>query len=211
MKSYDPTKPLFFDTHSEVRRNFIIAAIAEMVLALSVIEHYPRRDGISPGDVKASGPVCVTAISIWRPASAFRNIIRRPTSCEPFDRYLALWHYLPKLARQRGNIAAAERRPDFATALQQRARKQRSHENRQSIIWYFPQPPDVAEIGEQMDRSYVFVGIVERYQDSLDALAGALGKKRVKIPHLNDTPRERNDYEEWRPFYRKHFADEYAV
>src|SRR3954469_22936802 len=40
---------------------------------------------------------------------------------------------------------------------------------------------------------------------------GRTGQEACEDPHLNDTPRERNDYEEWRPFYRKHFADEYAV
>ena len=52
---------------------------------------------------------------------------------------------------------------------------------------------------------------MERYQESLDALAGALGKRRHEVPHLNQTRREENDYEQWRPFYRAHFADEYVI
>lgn len=129
---------------------------------------------------------------------------------DPFDRYVSLWFFMPKMAIERGDTTFIERRRDFATALRQRARKQQAGNNHQSLIWYFPHRPDVVDIGAQMDRSYVFIGIMERYQESLDALARALGKRRIKVPHLNDTPRE-NNYEELRPFYRKHFADEYAV
>ncbi len=41
--------------------------------------------------------------------------------------------------------------------------------------------------------NYYFVGILEQAQDSLDILANKLGKKKVAIPHINKTKREKNN------------------
>jgi hypothetical protein len=79
------------------------------------------------------------------------------------------------------------------------------------MVWHFAQPPRTVEIDEQFERSYVFIGVMERYQESLDALAAALGKTRIKLAHLNATPRDDGEYDKWRRLYRRCFADEYAA
>jgi hypothetical protein len=215
MKIYDSKAALFSMHIPKCGGTSLLGALRAWFGRSSIVEHYPGKGRPPLTSALVSGSMCVhghfnlaigTGIPQYYPkADQFITFLR-----EPFERYLSLWFFVPKRARERGDIATSEGRRDFATALRRRAKRQRTKENFQSLMWYFPESPNVTDIAEQMDRSFVFVGVMERYQQSLDALAAALAKKPTKIPHLNDTPRE-HDYEEWRPFYRKHFADEYAV
>jgi hypothetical protein len=216
MKTYDPNSPLFSMHIPKCGGTSLLRIWRRWFWPWRVVWHQQREAGQPPSKIKVSGAMCVHGhfnsrreagvVDFYPRADQFVTFLR-----DPFDRYVSLWHFRPKLARDRGDHAKLQRRPDFETGLRNRAKRQRTHQNFDSLIWYFPQLPDVIEIAEQLDRSYVFVGIMERYQDSLDALATVLGKRRMKIPRLNDMPREDNDYEKWRPFYREHFADEYAV
>jgi hypothetical protein len=216
MKPYDPAKPLFSMHIPKCGGTSLLRALQKWFWRWRVIEHYQRKAGPPPATTRISGKMCVHGhfssgrefgvLQYYPQAEQFITFVR-----EPFDRYLSLWHFMPKMALNRGDHAWLERPRDFEAGLRRRAKLQRMERNFHSIIWHFPLRPEVAEPAVQMDRSYVFVGVMERYQDSLDGLAAVLGKRRVKIPHLNKTEREDNDYEKWRPFYRKHFADEYAV
>lgn len=215
MKQYDPNLPLFSLHVPKCGGTSLLHALRRWFWRWRVIEHYPRRDEPLPKVVRIGPKMCVHGhfnaarghgvLDVYPQADQFITFLR-----EPFDRYLSLWHFLPKMAEDRGDTEWLERRPDFATALKRRALRQRRGKNPESLIWHLPQRLKAADAGAQMDRSFVFVGIMERYQDSLDALAVAFGKRPRKVPHLNKTSRE-TDYEEWRPFYRQHFADEYAV
>jgi hypothetical protein len=180
-----------------------------------VVAHYRREMPPPPSPIKVSGKMVVHGhfngggdygvLRYYPQARQFITFLR-----EPFDRYVSLWHFMPKVAPQ-NRPGWLERRGDFATELRRHARQQRERRNSESLIWHFPEATDVAGIEAQMDRSYVFVGVMERYQQSLDALAKALGKRRIAVSRLNTTEYEEDEYERWRPFYRKHFADEYAV
>jgi hypothetical protein len=216
VKTYDPKSPLFSLHIPKCGGTSLLRIWRRWFWPWRVVSHYQRQAGPPPSKIKVSGAMCVHghfnsrrergALQFYPQADQFVTFLR-----DPFDRYMSLWFFMPKMAIDRGDTTWAERRPDFATALRQSALRQQAQRNSTSIIWHFPQRPDVVDIGTQMDKSFVFVGIMERYQASLDALAVALGKRRIMVPHLNQTPRDQNDYEQWRPFYRKHFADEYTV
>lgn len=215
MKIYDPNSPLFSLHIPKCGGTSLLRIWRWWFWPWRVVHHERKKAGPPPSNIKVSGAMCVHGhfnllhqagiLQFYPQADQFVTFLR-----DPFDRYLSLWHFLPKMARDRGDTGWAERQPDFATRLQGYARANAAGRNFPSTVWFFPQRPDVADIAAQMDKSFVFVGIMERYQESLDALAIALGKRRINVPHLNRSPRE-NDYEEWRPFYRKHFAEEYAI
>jgi hypothetical protein len=212
MKPYDPNSPLFSMHIPKCGGTSLLRALQKWFWRWRVVEHYPKK-GERPSALSLKGKKCVHGhfhsrrergvLNIYPQADQFITFLR-----DPFDRYVSLWHFLPTAAARRGDTDW--KRPDFETFLRRSARQQRAGRNRESLIWYFPQPPGIKDIVTQMERSFVFVGVMERYQESLDALAGVLGKRRVRVAHLNQTDRT-NDYEEWRPFYRMHFADEYEV
>jgi hypothetical protein len=216
MKTYDPDLPLFSLHIPKCGGTSLLGALHKWFWRWRVTEHYRGKNEPLPaptglirkmvvhGHFNAGGGRSV--LDFYPQAGQFMTFLR-----EPFDRYLSLWHFMPKVAAKNRNPGWIERRGDFETALRRRARLQRAGRNFESFVWHFPQPPNVADIGEQMDRSYVFVGIMERYQESLDALAAVLGKQRIDVAHLNATERESNNYENLRRFYRRHFADEYTV
>jgi len=216
MRPYDPKLPLFSLHIPKCGGTSLLHALQSWFWRWRVVQHYPEHGAPPPAAVKAGAKMCVHGhfnggrpgrgvLEIYPHASQFITFLR-----EPFDRYVSLWHFLPKLATERGDDEWLERRPDFETALRRRARRQQAGDNAQSLIWYFPEPVEHTNVGAQMDRRFVFVGIMERYKESLDALAKALGKKPAKLEHLNETKRS-DDYSEWRQFYRSNFADEYAV
>jgi hypothetical protein len=215
MKPYDPKSPLFSLHIPKCGGTSLLDALQTWFWRWWVIQHYPRHGEPVPKPARVGAKMCVHGhfngarghgvLDVYPQARQFITFLR-----EPFDRYVSLWHFLPKVAQERADNEWLKQRPDFATTLRRRSRRQRTGNNGESLIWYFPQRLDAADAGTQMDRSFVFVGVMERYQESLDALAAALDKKRLKVAHLNQTERTA-EYEEWRRFYRRHFADEYAV
>jgi len=216
MKTYDPDFPLFSLHIPKCGGTSLLGALRKWFWRWRVIEHYRGKDEPLPATTKLTRKMVVHGhfnagnnrgvLDYYPQADQFVTFLR-----EPFDRYLSLWHFMPKVAAENRRPGWVERRGGFEHALRHRARLQRAGRNFESFVWHFPQPPNFVDIGEQMDRSYVFVGVMERYQESLDALAAVLGKRRIDVVHLNATERGSSDYEKWRPFYRRHFAEEYAI
>lgn len=59
--------------------------------------------------------------------------------------------------------------------------------------WYmthFPDDASEASISEYIESRFVFLGIMEDYQKSLDILAGILGKPKFELPRYNMTERD---------------------
>jgi hypothetical protein len=61
-----------------------------------------------------------------------------------------------------------------------------------------------------MDQKFVFVGIMERYPESLNALSKALTNPPSTVAHLNRSEHT-EDFEAWRGFYEAHFSAEYEI
>lgn len=80
---------------------------------------------------------------------------------------------------------------------------------------YWPHFPDAMD-GEDylgfVSEHFVFIGIVERYQLSVDVLARILGKPVVEVPHINASDVERDRVRaDVRALYRSRFEREYEL
>jgi hypothetical protein len=80
----------------------------------------------------------------------------------------------------------------------------------QTFLHHFPDTAHYSESIALMDRKFVFVGIMERYPGSLNALSKALGKPPSTVAHLNQSEHT-EDFGVWRGFYEAHFAPEYEI
>jgi hypothetical protein len=212
MKAYDPSAPLI-SLHIPKTGGTSLFRILQGWFGDKLIRHY-AHNGVPPQRHALTGPICVhghfnAAAGVGVPqyypqAEQFMTFLR-----EPFDRYVSQWFAMRRVRTRKGVDPGAG--PDFETALRRRARGNRSRRNIYSMVSQFPEPPGPDNFGALMDEKFVFVGIMERYQESLDALAAVLGKPRVEAVRLNKHPSENGAYESLRPFYKKHFTDEYAI
>lgn len=130
---------------------------------------------------------------------------------EPFDRFLSNWFFMNVRKRNGVRVPFLDGDPDFATFLHDCAEKQAQGKNALSVHWYFPDPHTPELIGDIMDRRFIFLGIMERLQPSIDALAIRLGKQPLQIAHLNATARTEHEFNAWRPFYEKNFGVEFDI
>jgi len=65
--------------------------------------------------------------------------------------------------------------------------------------WYmahFPDNLDESSIVEYFESRFIFLGVMEEYQKSLDILAGILDKPKFEIPAYNVTERDSHDLDE---------------
>jgi hypothetical protein len=127
---------------------------------------------------------------------------------EPFERFVSLWLYFSMRLRA-GAILRLE--PDFPSFLHARVNEQMQGGNSESMIWQLPKRPDDMTVGKLFDRRFVFVGIMERYQQSIDMLAARLGKATTAIDHFNMSERSTEDFSGWRAHFEKHFSAEYEL
>ena len=164
--------------------------------------HYRR--GKPPSKHDLEGPVCVyghfnsardVGVEQYYPeVKQFITIMR-----EPFDRFLAQWFYL----KENEFIDLS-----FDKWIDIRANEQAQGCNDYSFVWHFPfrdQP-----IEDVLEQKFVFIGMMDRYRDSVAALSAALGKPMIDVPHLNASARI-TDYNMWRPFFERNFVDELEI
>lgn len=130
---------------------------------------------------------------------------------DPFERFLSDWFFMNHRKQNGTRIYLLDGDPDFETFLCARAEEQGQDLNPISMHWQFPSSNAPHSISEIMDRRFVFIGILERFQPSVDALAISLGKPAAEIGHLNIAERPAHDFNSWRPFYEKHFSMEFEI
>jgi hypothetical protein len=214
MLTYDPAAPLLSLHVPKTGGTSLREVLAAWFPNGRLIFHY--RDGAAlPSRHSLKGPVCVhghfngsRGIGAWQyyPNVSQHIIFLR----DPFDRFLSQWFYLNK--RKRGGFPEPDLvdDPSFELWLHRRAEEQAKGRNSFSFIWHMPVPPGTVDLDKVFDSHFVFVGIMERFAESLRGLAAALGKPPLSPPHINITERDA-DFAHWQRVYEKHFADEYEL
>jgi len=180
------------------------------------LEHYPNN-GLLPLRHDCRGPVCIHGhfnstrgfgVAEYYPhASQFITFLR-----DPFNRICSLWFFFNEAKRRGSRVPALDGDPDFETWLQRRAATQAAGNNDFSFLRQLPRSPDRERPETAFERGFVFIGITERYTESVAALAAALGKPvPTHVPHVNATQENKASLESYRAFYEQHFSDEYTV
>lgn len=185
--------------------------------------HYRGSLGEAPERLKLGAGDCVHghfnrvrglgALAYYPKASQFITFLR-----DPFDRFVSQWRYLHFQQRHAVNIPALDDSPTFEQWFERRAKATASGEDPFSFIAQLPWPVSAENADKAFDRGYVAVGITEKYDVSVRAIALALGfpppQVTVHVNRADDAHRQgdpTDDYGAWRAAHREAFAIEYTV
>ena len=170
----------------------------------TLLLHY-RTDETLPRKHTLRGGVCVYGhfnafrqfgVADYYPeASQFFCFLR-----EPFARFISLWRYLAPYGDPSDAVA-------FERWLILRGEEQLAGANIHSFFWYFPAHMQKSSL---LNEKFIFVGLFERLQQSVDSLAARLGKPTIEIPHVNASRGVAARFEPFRPAFERYFADEMA-
>jgi Sulfotransferase family len=216
MKAYDPVSPLVSLHIPKAGGTSLLHLLNEWFPNGRLIRHYRGPDGTLPDRHKFEGPICIHGhfngaagfgIPDYYPqAKQFITFLR-----EPFDRFVSIWFFLNRLRNDNIPFAVSDIDSDFETFLRRRADEHSIGKNQFSFVHHFPEMASIENISKMLTERFVFVGIMERYHESLITLCGILGRRMSKLPHLNETVRPDNHYLKFRAFYEKRFSDEVEI
>lgn len=224
MRPYDPALPLISIHIPKCAGSSLVDVLRHWFAGPRLRMHYRpagtpslhgASDGLPPRHALSAG-MCVhghfngaRGFGVWDyypEASQFITFVR-----EPFDRFVSQWLHMHRRRKDGERVPELDDEPSFDTWLHRRAEQQRKGCNSYSPVWFLPSPPGAEPAQTHFERDYVFVGVFERLAASMCGLAAALGQAQMELPHLNATARPAQDFEQWRVFFERHFADECAL
>jgi hypothetical protein len=183
--------------------------------------HYRGVRGEAPATVAPRRGLCVHghfnrcrgigALQYYPAAAQFIVFLR-----DPFDRFVSQWRYLHFQKRSGVLVPELDDGPSFATWFERRRGAAEVGEDPFSFLAQLPRPM-AAGGGQPFGREFLFVGLVERYAESLAALGAALGFSARQPQRLNcasDAVRRGDpagDHEAFRDRHEAAFPLEYAV
>jgi Sulfotransferase family len=214
MKAYDPHSPLISLHIPKTGGTSLRHTLEEWFPEGRLFTHY-FANGQLPARHQLTGNVCVhghfNAARGFGCSQYYPDIDQFITFLrEPFGRFLSTWFFRSGLRRAGLFTAGSENDTDFKTYLFDCAELMAQNRYLHTFLHQFPDTAHYSESIGLMDRKFVFVGIMERYADSLNALSTALGKPPSTVAHLNQSEHT-EDFGSWRVFYEKHFAPEYEI
>lgn len=219
MSSYDRSQPLI-SLHIPKTAGSSLREALQGWFGADLALHYRGDQGEPPVKVALRPGLCVHghfnrlrgigALDYYPAASQFIVFLR-----EPFDRFVSQWRYLHFQQRSGVRVPDLDDQPSFETWLDRRQAASEAGEDPFSTMAQLPWPvaPGVDPFGEP----YVFVGVMERYAESLAGLADALGFPRPPAAHVNrasDAFRQgdpEGDFERFRRRHEQSFTLEHEV
>lgn len=201
MKVYDPSKPLI-SIHIPKCAGASFQVVLESWFGHNYRRHYHDEPNDSPPEKHAlylddenttfRPGLCIhghfnhkrgNGVTDYYPeADQLITIIR-----DPFEHYLSHYFYAVRLLRDGRAYRAgkkhslADRSPTLGKYLQQ---VRRSH-----ICSFLPPGISLDNYREVLEASFVYIGITEELQRSVDILAQTLGFQRAKVPTINASER----------------------
>lgn len=105
---------------------------------------------------------------------------------DPFETHVSNYFYTKKLMK---NGVTFEK--DISVAEQQMDVMRYFRKHKRSYLRFFlPEGISINNYQSVLDNNFIFIGIAERLQDSVDKLAVILGFKPITISHENTSPRD---------------------
>jgi hypothetical protein len=134
-------------------------------------------------------------------AQQFITIVR-----EPLDQHLSQYFYLRnKCERGEHYFKGQQVRFKYASPDDYLDREEAY------FLRYFPWALSFDNFKRLIDKHFVFVGVTEKMQESVDALAERLGKPKVELERRNVTPRDHGPTPEAIERFKQRHQLEYAI
>ncbi len=149
-----------------------------------IVRHYPQPDTGQLPELSDPGPGgCVyghfhrhqgMAIGQRYPAiTQYLTMLR-----DPFDATVSRYYYVRKIGKDWAT-APPPLRMDLETFLRS---------EQPSLLYHLPEQVDSSDFHHFLERRFVYLGILEKMQESADIMAKLLGKPRMRVPSLNTNP-----------------------
>lgn len=182
--------------------------------------HYRGLEGEPPEHHTPSAGICIHghfnrvrgigALDYYPKARQFIVFLRHP-----FSRTVSQWKYLHYQMREGGRVPELEDHPTFETWLARR--RDLAMGQTEDPFATMAQLPWKTAPGAAFDDGYVFVGVLERYEEDSRALAKALGFPPATVVHINRADDEVRrgdpgaDLSAFRSFHAASFPAEYEI
>lgn len=208
LKTYDPALPLF-SLHVPKCGGQSFAPILNQWFKDAVHTHYydeihgmlPVVHSLSPGSVvhgHFSRSKRTEVERFYPEASQFISFIR-----SPFDIAVSEYFYL----KESSSNWLTKR--DIARSLESHLERSLSSRH-DPLFGFLPQRTGGQRIGEFIQSHFVFLGLFDEYQYSVDWLAELLGKPRVHVPHINKATYT-EEIPDLRDAFRSVYKEEYEL
>ncbi len=127
---------------------------------------------------------------------------------DPFERFVSQWSFIHRGVRNEEACLGDEAVDHFRNWMGLRAAEQKEGRNSWSLIWHFPQKVREKCSLAEIERHFVFIGEMARYEASVSALASRLNKPVPTVPFVNAWLKDKSMFESYRPEFEECFADE---
>lgn len=130
---------------------------------------------------------------------------------EPFSRFVSTWHFQRKLLASTHPGPAPRIGPDttFCNYLENTLKRWRTRRTRSQILRFMPRVMTATNFEDIFHDLFIFCGVTEQLQLSVDLLAQCLGQPSVAVPRLNMGLRDASS-DEYLPFFDR-FRDFFSI
>jgi hypothetical protein len=128
---------------------------------------------------------------------------------DPYARFVSQWRFLNQRKQRGVEDGLDDVDPNLERWIHRRVEDMARGCDSYSFLCHFPRELTRDNFAAVLDEYFVFVAILERVGPSLTALAKALGRQPMEMPHVNVSAGE--SYPEYRGFHEAHFALEHEL